>query len=255
MDAPNRSQDFAWRRVFEQVSGSSGLKRLTDITLAGKNGQNNRSGVGTRMLDPSDYANPIHYGHAQIQQHYVGLVPFEQFDGLRAIPGVTHDDHIFRLRQNGHDPIGYNRMIFRHENPDGRLVHFFHRFESRYCYRLEQSLLGESRVPSGHAVRDESSFAKLSSERRRDGLWIGGRPSKRGMVSVWLGLRQRQSALRPRRADREARRAGRFELPDQGVLFVGDFIMPYLRAPFVEEGNLQGRGFANRRLNCSANGT
>src|SRR5437867_2784983 len=30
------------------------------------------------------------------------------------------------------------------------------------------------------------------------------------------------------------------ELPDQGLLFVGDFIMPYLGAPFVEEGNLQG---------------
>ena len=29
-------------------------------------------------------------------------------------------------------------------------------------------------------------------------------------------------------------------LPDQRVMFVGDFIMPYLGAPFVEEGNLQG---------------
>ena len=29
-------------------------------------------------------------------------------------------------------------------------------------------------------------------------------------------------------------------LPDQGVMFVGDFIMPYLGAPFVEEGDLQG---------------
>ena len=29
-------------------------------------------------------------------------------------------------------------------------------------------------------------------------------------------------------------------LPDQGVMFVGDFIMPYLSAPFVEEGDLQG---------------
>jgi glyoxylase-like metal-dependent hydrolase (beta-lactamase superfamily II) len=29
-------------------------------------------------------------------------------------------------------------------------------------------------------------------------------------------------------------------LPDLGVLFVGDFIMPYLSAPFVEEGDLQG---------------
>ncbi len=30
------------------------------------------------------------------------------------------------------------------------------------------------------------------------------------------------------------------ELPDLGTMFVGDFIMPYLGAPFVEEGNLQG---------------
>ncbi len=29
-------------------------------------------------------------------------------------------------------------------------------------------------------------------------------------------------------------------IPDLGVMFVGDFIMPYLGAPFVEEGNLQG---------------
>jgi len=29
-------------------------------------------------------------------------------------------------------------------------------------------------------------------------------------------------------------------LPDQRVMFVGDFIMPYLGAPFVEEGNLPG---------------
>jgi glyoxylase-like metal-dependent hydrolase (beta-lactamase superfamily II) len=29
-------------------------------------------------------------------------------------------------------------------------------------------------------------------------------------------------------------------VPDLGVLFVGDFIMPYLGAPFVEEGNLDG---------------
>ena len=29
-------------------------------------------------------------------------------------------------------------------------------------------------------------------------------------------------------------------LPDHGTLFMGDFIMPFLGAPFVEEGNLQG---------------
>jgi hypothetical protein len=31
-----------------------------------------------------------------------------------------------------------------------------------------------------------------------------------------------------------------FTMPDQSVMFVGDFIMPYLGAPFVREGDLQG---------------
>ena len=30
------------------------------------------------------------------------------------------------------------------------------------------------------------------------------------------------------------------DLPDYGVMFVGDFIMPYLGAPFIEEGNMEG---------------
>ena len=38
----------------------------------------------------------------------------------------------------------------------------------------------------------------------------------------------------------ETRDAMFIEMPEQGILFVGDFIMPYLGAPFVEEGNLQG---------------
>jgi glyoxylase-like metal-dependent hydrolase (beta-lactamase superfamily II) len=38
----------------------------------------------------------------------------------------------------------------------------------------------------------------------------------------------------------ETRDAMFIHLPDEGVLFVGDFIMPYLGAPFVQEGDLQG---------------
>lgn len=30
------------------------------------------------------------------------------------------------------------------------------------------------------------------------------------------------------------------DLPDYGVMFVGDFIMPYLGAPFIEEGSMEG---------------
>jgi hypothetical protein len=39
-------------------------------------------------------------------------------------------------------------------------------------------------------------------------------------------------------------------LPDRHVLFAGDFIMPYLGAPFVEEGNLDGL-LAAIDVNCT----
>jgi glyoxylase-like metal-dependent hydrolase (beta-lactamase superfamily II) len=58
---------------------------------------------------------------------------------------------------------------------------------------------------------------------RRTGLKIGG--TRFELIPVEGG---------------ETRDAMFIFMPDQGVMFVGDFIMPYLGAPFAEEGNLSG---------------
>src|SRR5207245_6804379 len=54
-----------------------------------------------------------------------------------------------------------------------------------------------------------------------------------------LNIRETRLELMPVQGG-ETQDAMFINLPDQRVLFVGDFIMPYLGAPFVEEGDLQG---------------
>jgi hypothetical protein len=127
---PNRFQDFGWGRVFKQVRVSSSLNRLADIALAAENGQKNRTGLRTRTLDPSRYADTVNARHSQIQQHNVGLVPLDQIDRLCAIPRPSHHHHILGLGQNRHDSIRYHGMIIRDEYSDTRPVHFFHYSES-----------------------------------------------------------------------------------------------------------------------------
>src|SRR5262245_16198095 len=65
--------------------------------------------------------------------------------------------------------------------------------------------------------------------------------SRRSWLAIpWRStLAEPVSGLFPYKEERLPMRCSS-KLPDQAVLFVGDFIMPYLGAPFVEEGNLQG---------------
>jgi glyoxylase-like metal-dependent hydrolase (beta-lactamase superfamily II) len=73
------------------------------------------------------------------------------------------------------------------------------------------------------SLDDVSSFRPEVTIDRRTELRIGG--TRIQLIPVQGG---------------ETHDAMFINLPDQGVMFVGDFIMPYLGAPFVEEGNLQG---------------
>jgi glyoxylase-like metal-dependent hydrolase (beta-lactamase superfamily II) len=73
------------------------------------------------------------------------------------------------------------------------------------------------------SVDDVRSFKPDVTIERRTQLKIGG--TRIELIPVQGG---------------ETHDAMLINLPDEGVMFVGDFIMPYLGAPFVEEGDLQG---------------
>jgi glyoxylase-like metal-dependent hydrolase (beta-lactamase superfamily II) len=73
------------------------------------------------------------------------------------------------------------------------------------------------------SIDDVLSFKPDVTIDRRTELKVGGTPIE--LIPVQGG---------------ETHDAMLIHLPDQGVMFVGDFIMPYLGAPFVQEGNLQG---------------
>jgi glyoxylase-like metal-dependent hydrolase (beta-lactamase superfamily II) len=104
------------------------------------------------------------------------------------------------------------------------------RFYARSNYQDE--LAGELNGPGTFAQRffgkrfnadDVRSFKPDKTIDRRTELKVGG--TRIELIPVQGG---------------ETHDAMLINLPDQGVMFVGDFIMPYLGAPFVEEGDLQG---------------
>jgi glyoxylase-like metal-dependent hydrolase (beta-lactamase superfamily II) len=163
------------------------------------------------------------------RQHLIGIDAGTRPDSARAayealrahapdLPKLTtvffthaHWDHI-----GGH-------AYFRSLNPDVR-------FYARSNYQQELAIefnapgnLGRHFFGERFKVEEMRTFKPDVLVDRPSELTIGG--TRVGLIPIEGG---------------ETRDGMFIELPDQGVLFVGDFIMPYLGAPFVEEGNLQG---------------
>lgn len=144
------------------------------------------------------------------------------YEGLRAyapnLPELTtvffthaHWDHV-----GGHS---YFRALNQH-------VRFFAR--NNYRGELDRELnapgvFDKQFFGEKFSLEDVRSFKPDLTIDRRTELKIGG--SRVELIPVQGG---------------ETHDAMFINLPDLGVLFVGDFVMPYLGAPFVEEGDFQG---------------
>ena len=144
------------------------------------------------------------------------------YEALRAhVPGLPELTAIFFTHAHW-DHIG-GHAYFRALNPGMR-------FYARSNYQQELALelnapgnLGKHFFGARFNPDDMRSFKPDVLIDRSTELQVGG--TRIGLIPIQGG---------------ETPDGMFIELPDQGVLFVGDFIMPYLGAPFVEEGNLQG---------------
>jgi glyoxylase-like metal-dependent hydrolase (beta-lactamase superfamily II) len=146
----------------------------------------------------------------------------EAYEALRAYaPNLPELTTVF-ITHSHWDHVG-GHMYFRSLNPR---VHFYAR--SNY----QDEIAGELNGPGSFGQRffgkrfnpdDVRNFKPDKTIDRRTDLKIGG--TRIELIPVQGG---------------ETHDAMFINLPDHGVMFVGDFIMPYLGAPFVEEGDLQG---------------
>jgi glyoxylase-like metal-dependent hydrolase (beta-lactamase superfamily II) len=144
------------------------------------------------------------------------------YEALRAYaPKLPELTTVF-ITHSHWDHIG-GHTYFRTLNP--RL-----RFYARSNYQEEVAreldgpgIFGKSFFGERFNVEDVRSFKPDITIDRRTELTIGG--TRIELIPVQGG---------------ETHDAMFIHLPAQGVLFVGDFIMPYLGAPFVEEGDFQG---------------
>jgi glyoxylase-like metal-dependent hydrolase (beta-lactamase superfamily II) len=146
----------------------------------------------------------------------------EAYEALRAhAPNLPELTTIF-ITHSHWDHVG-GHTYFRSLNPHVR-------FYARSNYQEE--IAGELTGPGVFAQRffgkrfnvdDVRSFKPDKTIDRLTELKIGG--TRIELIPVQGG---------------ETHDAMFIHLPDQRVMFVGDFIMPYLGAPFVEEGDLQG---------------
>jgi len=144
------------------------------------------------------------------------------YEALRAYaPSLPELTTIF-ITHSHWDHVGGHRY-FQSVNPR---VHFYARsnYQEEIAGELNgPGIFGERFFGKRFNLDDVRSFKPDKTIERRTELKIGG--TRIELIPVQGG---------------ETHDAMLINLPDQGVMFVGDFIMPYLGAPFVEEGDLQG---------------
>src|SRR5713101_1185937 len=142
------------------------------------------------------------------------------YEALQAYaPGLPELTTVF-ITHSHWDHIG-GQTYFRSLNPR---LHFYAR--SNYGEEIARELgapgvFDKQFFGEGSSLDNVRSFQPDITIDRRTELKIGG--TRIELIPVQGG---------------ETHDAMFIYLPDEGVLFVGDFIMPYLGAPFVEEGDL-----------------
>src|SRR5271170_191087 len=144
------------------------------------------------------------------------------YEALRAYaPGLPELTTIF-ITHSHWDHVGGHKY-FRALNPR---VRFYARsnYQEEIARDVDQSgNFGKQFFGERFSLDDVRSFKPDITIDRRTELKIGG--TRIELIPVQGG---------------ETHDAMFIHLPDQEVMFVGDFIMPYLGAPFVAEGDLQG---------------
>src|SRR5258705_11416234 len=145
--------------VLEEVGFCARTDPLVDILIAAVRREHDDPGVrfdGTDLLD-CRYATRA--GHLEIHERHIGTVLLPKFDRLLAVSRVGHHFHVRLLPDQGDDSIADDRMIFRHEHANQRLLPTL-----RALLRTGPPVCGATLAVLNHVHSSRPTFAPAGSD-------------------------------------------------------------------------------------------
>jgi hypothetical protein len=98
-------------RILDQISLSASPKRAINVLFALKGSENDKTGGGIFLTNLSYGLDPVHHGHAEIQQGDVGMSRGKLFHCFAPVLGLANDLHVTPITEQPRQPGAYNRVI------------------------------------------------------------------------------------------------------------------------------------------------
>src|SRR5262249_25668582 len=117
--------------------------------------------IGKFGADGDGRFEPVHLGHLQVHQRYIGPMGPELPDGLAAIPAFSDELHVRLAGQERRDAVAEQRVIVHGQDPDGwRIAHT----AAGFAYATDAGMVSSASVPESTSLQSESvppiSFAR-----------------------------------------------------------------------------------------------
>jgi len=115
---------------------------LEDVFVAVVSGDDEETGFRVRLEHVLHDCDAVALGHAKVEHHDIGMVLFEERDGLFAVAGFRDDFHIRLLVDHGGEAVSYYGVIVCEDDPNLSLEHCNH-----HALRLGNRTLTRVPVP------------------------------------------------------------------------------------------------------------
>ena len=122
-DATQAIVELARRGVFEQIAARAVLKRLEHVVLVGFDGEHDDLRVGHVPEDPPRRLDPVHLGHADVEQDQIGFELAGELDRLGPIRCFGHHLELRPALDEAAHRLTIEHLVIDEQDPRRRIPH------------------------------------------------------------------------------------------------------------------------------------